>query len=671
MIIGIVAELLRKAYTQFPDYEANCTLQQAEFMTYRVPARQFRDDAFDTDLWERGLQLAHFIYPVRAVALEILRDSLTKLDVQRDREYKRGYWRDKNLKTKIRRITREQGDALQWLIYLESEPHEKCQEHAGSQTVDDMVLRYIKHLAEITTAMSSLYVQIGFQRLLHDYSTPEVRQVYESITGHQPGYAEYRKVKGMLLEKLHTRFKDFLRVYAGERRELRFEACEDQQAWADFVDECLTMFIPWSTVHNCPTITNLGSNWRQLVKFLATLDRLEHQDSRETKHCHVFIDPVCYTEITRTLGIDHRHKRLAIPKFFLNAESNGGRNLRNLEGESRSLSEEERTALTQHLHTQARLRQQISPKLLTIMAHGAVYGKLDLTRSRVHSFEIREGIKLIEIWGEDETSKVLFAAYSIRYRRWQGIARQSAVLPCGPKRQLRLRIIPQPSTEESAGALVQVKFGPSGLLARAEDWITLLDVWSNWPRYAVAGLLLVAGLAMGWIAAKSTFGPQLTARNAQIQQLTKDLAALHGKPGPNGIKAPPRGPSVSVPSVNVTTPTLISRLRPDTTPIREHGEGEHVVSISPGTTLLLLELPVYEQPGTIYRATLSGFLESREIISEDGLTAVQVDGQPVVTFSLPTSLVHNSGDYILHLRARDSSGHLDRVLNFTFYIEIK
>jgi hypothetical protein len=618
-----------------------------------------RNEGVDDDPWEKALQLAYFLLPERAVALNVLREALTKLEVQRTREYKRRYWRDKNMKGMIRRITREQRDALQWLIYLESEVHEKRQEHAGTQTLDDMIVRYVKHLVQITTSMSSLYVQIGLHRLLHDYSTPEVRQVYEWLTGHHPGYAQYRKVKSTLMDNLQTRFKDGIRVVTAERRELKFEVAEQQEAWAGFVDECLVMFVPWSTAQACPTLANLGSRWTRLLEFLSTRGyRFADQDPIETKRCHVFIDPACYGEVTRKLGMDHPHKRLAIPKFYLSANSNGGPTLRRLQGEDRHLSEEERTTLAEHLQAQARLREQISPKLLTFMAHGEVCGQFDLTRSQVHSFEIRHGVKLIEVWGEDVAGKALFAAHTVRYREWQGIAPETALLDLGHETRLWLHITPKPRADEATGALVQVKCVRNGLAARAQDWLASSFAWGKpWPKYAVAGLLLTLGVSIGWIAGKSRSDSAIAQQRAQVEHMRKELATLRSGYQQNAMEATSNAP--------------VFRLVPDKISIREQGKSEPIVTIPPGVALVLLELPIYEQRPLVYRAVLTPFLEAREMISEDGLSTMQVDRRSVVTFALPASLVENNKDYVLHLHSRDALGHPQDLLNFTFYIEKK
>jgi hypothetical protein len=156
----------------------------------------------EEDLLQRGFQLAYFIFPERPQALRILSEAVNKLKTQRGRETRRSYWRDKYLKGRITRITREEADMLQWLIFYESDSHEKEQEGSRQATRESMVLRYIKSLVRMTSAMSSFHVNVGLHRLLHNYSTLEAQRVYESVTDRYLGADEYRRAKSVLMSKL-------------------------------------------------------------------------------------------------------------------------------------------------------------------------------------------------------------------------------------------------------------------------------------------------------------------------------------------------------------------------------------------------------------------------------------------------------------------------------------
>jgi hypothetical protein len=98
----------------------------------------------DQDFLELGFSLAYFIFPERTTALRIFTSALNKLKSKTGQEHKRAYWRDKFLKRRITRITRDDEDTLQWLIYLASDSHEKAQEALSQADNEDMVVRYIK-----------------------------------------------------------------------------------------------------------------------------------------------------------------------------------------------------------------------------------------------------------------------------------------------------------------------------------------------------------------------------------------------------------------------------------------------------------------------------------------------------------------------------------------------
>src|SRR5215467_13685859 len=77
------------------------------------------------ELLQQGFELAYFLIPERAAAIDILARALEKLRVLSRREMKRLYWRDKHAERPVRRIARSDMDMLQWLIMFESEKDER------------------------------------------------------------------------------------------------------------------------------------------------------------------------------------------------------------------------------------------------------------------------------------------------------------------------------------------------------------------------------------------------------------------------------------------------------------------------------------------------------------------------------------------------------------------
>ena len=212
------------------------------------------------ELLQRGFELAYFLIPDRVTAIDILTRALEKIRARSRREMKRLYWRDKHAERPVRRIARSDMDMLQWLIMFEAEQDERAQERAGSISSAGMAIRYIKHLIQITTALSSFYVNVGVSRLLHNYSTSEAQRVYEMLTSRFLGPDEYRRAKSALMDKMSERFAGFLKIARVDHGELRFETSDNQERWVDAVSDSLSVFTPWSTQGHCAQFVSVNGN---------------------------------------------------------------------------------------------------------------------------------------------------------------------------------------------------------------------------------------------------------------------------------------------------------------------------------------------------------------------------------------------------------------------------
>ena len=174
-----------------------------------------------------------------------------------------------------------------------------------------MVVRYVKHLAQVTTGSSSFHVNVGFNRLLLD----EVQQLYELATVRYPASEEYRKAKGKLLNQLAARFERFLRVRTGQYGELQFEAHEAHERWLRLVEECLEMFSPWNAGESC---LQDGSELREAASRPSgrASGSPPAPDRLETNRCHWFMHSTCCGRLVEQLGFDPPRERLAVPRFL-------------------------------------------------------------------------------------------------------------------------------------------------------------------------------------------------------------------------------------------------------------------------------------------------------------------------------------------------------------------
>jgi hypothetical protein len=600
------------------------------------------------DLLERGFQLAYFIFPSRPQAVRILRGAINKLKAQRGRESRRAYWRDKYLKRGITRIAREEGDMLQWLIFYESDPYEREQEASRQSLLKDMVLRYIKSLVRITSAMSSFHVNIGLHRLLHNYSTTETQQVYESITDRYLGADEYRRAKGVLMSKLEERFGAMLKTCRTQHGEVRFESSDQQARWADLVDLCLKAFTPWSTCNACPVPSNFEGSEQKLPSQLSGKGASDaDQNQIELNRCHAFIDPVCYGRLVRGLSIEPPGERLDLPRFFM--EMTDSSNHPDLPPQPPQLSAEERKAIADDASTQAERRQKAAPTMLIVVVDGKERAHLDLAHTTGRQFEIDEGAELVEIWTEYQGEPLLLATHKIAYADAQGFAPANFSLRFKDRAELVLQISGAAKAQEGPRtATILLTYHPARGEERLASW------WHTAPKFALASAALIA---LGWFLGMSAHRMAFT-----VQPTPPEF--VH--------KSPPQPLPTATLSVTATTYEVPAtyRLVSDDASTRGSGNSDAPsVVVPPHPVLVHLELPIAAADASkLFRSALKPFLKNEEILIENRLRAHRgAAGVTIVTFSLPSTLLEADADYTVDLRSHSSRGELEELNTYTFH----
>ncbi len=595
--------------------------------------------------WEHAFQLAFFIIPDRATALEVTGSAIEKLGSQRSRERRRIYWRGRNKKLRIRRISRPDQDTLQWLIYLESEAYEKKQEQCDDLTEIEMVIRYVKHLVQLTTGASSFYVNVGLNRLLRSYSTPEVQQIYEFTTEHYPASEEYRKVKGRLMNALIARFDRFLRVQTSEYRELRFEPHQDQKRWFKIVDECLESFTPWSSRRACLEqcvdlqIGEPGTGvWHPNFS--------NHADEIETNRCHWFMHTPCYGELAKKLAFDTPQERLCVPQFSIRENNEPDDPLNTIRRQTGPLSEDEMTALRDRIDSGEAKRRQ-TPQLLKIVAHGTVRAHLNPYLNERRQFDIPEGTKLLEVHSEVNGADVTLATHWIDYTECTGMAAGDYTIALKDKRELLLTVVPASSDgKEEGGAVVLVEArSASALIGWFHRIAAFFETRKNFLGYAFASALFGC---LGWLAGTAHY----KSGKIPVQQTTAQTA----------------GNTVPQQQSPVATHRIPTYLLASGVPSLRGTENakEAIVTFAPDSPLVMLDLSVSEFMKKSYRATLSDFVDDQELLREDALTSHKKNGGWIVEFAVPSAVVTNDSHYLVTLASIDSGGKATPVSRFLF-----
>jgi len=579
-------------------------------------------------LQERAFQLSYFVLMDRSRARECLARALEKLAVQRSREKRRAYWRGRKKDLTIRRISRPAEDTLQWLVCLEAEVWEKEQESQGGPTEADMVVRYVKHLAQMTTGNSSFHVNVGFNRLLRNYSTSEVQQIYELATVRYPASEEYRKAKGRLLNQLATRFGRFLRTRTGQYGELQFETHEAPERWTRLVEDCLDVFAPWSAHQSCLAGGPAGHS----VGPSPTPDRLE------TNRCHWFMHSTCCGRLVEQLGFDPPPERLAVPRFLHHDGGDPGSHPATPERRTEPLSNDETRALYERMISAAAAGQAIALLPLKILAHGKVCATFDPRRNEHLRFEIPEATRLLEIWSDTRDESRILATHWIDHDEDSHFLAGDYTIALQGGRQLALSVMPASQAGEPPGArayaTLESRSAPS-----LQQRLRAVGSWFGEPgtvlRPTLAALVFVA---VGVLSSSLYFERRLSEDHIVIQRMTQEMDTRRA-----AIRSPEPTPAR-------TPAQTIARyaFKSESSNLRGTGSaGEPMVTFAPGDSLVVLALPVNSNERGTYRVTLSTFPQERERLSETALEPVKRGGQWLVEFALPAALVEGDTHYLL------------------------
>src|SRR5258708_2104543 len=454
-----------------------------------------------TDLLEKGLQLACFVSSDRSTAIEILIGAIEKLKVECRRQKRRFYWRFKHPTHPTRFITRKDSDTLQWLIMFESELYEKQQERNVMGSLRNMIIRYVKYLVRVATSMSSFYVAVGVNRLLYDYSTSETQSAYEMLTQRFLGADQYRRAKSTLMKSVQQHFGGLLRTCKTHHGEIRFEPDDDQKRWLGLAMECLTFFTPWSTEALCSQLAAAATNTMKFsLDTLAISPEKGDRNGIEVSCCHILIEPVCNRRLVRELAFDPPETKLALPRFFMNKNSE----IQDGDGDQRGrgapeLSHDERALIAERLELTDARRRRVQPSFLDVVVDGIKIVRLDLKQKGPINFKLKEGGEVVEIRGGDECGQLLLANHLIPYAEdsFQS-AKKTVMINCG---KLDLAVSPSmDSSNSTPRAALTLKYSPNFQLARPDAmWRIVRQSWRPITSYAATGLATaVIGWGLSW-----------------------------------------------------------------------------------------------------------------------------------------------------------------------------
>ena len=192
---------------------------------------------------------------------------------------------------------------LQRLVLKESERWERLDEEAQGYQPDGskLLVRYVKHLVQISMVRNLFHVTIAICRLLYRYSTRETLLIYDRLSldadcASDDSYLRARKK--VLLGEMQQRFGPWLDFYRGARGEVVVRATPANPRQVALVERALGRLKPWRT--RCPAV-----------------QRARDGECPEMVQIHRLLHPPCFEALTRDLGLPDPALRLHVPCFRL------------------------------------------------------------------------------------------------------------------------------------------------------------------------------------------------------------------------------------------------------------------------------------------------------------------------------------------------------------------
>ena len=357
---------------------------------------------------ERAFELALFLLEDRAAALDAATRALARLRVTVVAQERRSAYvpRGRRGADGVPRATRTRVSVsdvqlLQRLVYLETDADERRQEEAGAAGEAVLTRRFVKHLVRCALRRNSFYVALGMSRLLHRYSTAEAQDLYSLLLqdpGRVPDDCYYRARRGQLIDELRERFGDRLTLVVGPRGEQRFESCENPQAWAPLVRDCLERLTPWDST--CALPLDFDARATELPRFAFEGSDPDGEHPVEVDRIHALLHPPCFRRLARSLRLSPPDACLDVPRFA--SPAGGGAPPRGPQEGASVLTDDEWQQARDRLRGGAAARGERGG-VLYVSVDGGPRRRLDLERGGELSFSTSPLSERVDFEGEDGT----------------------------------------------------------------------------------------------------------------------------------------------------------------------------------------------------------------------------------------------------------------------------
>ena len=140
---------------------------------------------YKDDWLDKAFQLAFFLHGQREKAKTIALNAMNKLETASNAQFKRYYYtptgRAEHSRATRSRVSLNDLQLLQRLVFVESEIFEREEEAAEKTSEKNLLKFFIKHLVRISLKRNSFYVTLAVSRILHNYGTADAMEIYNIV----------------------------------------------------------------------------------------------------------------------------------------------------------------------------------------------------------------------------------------------------------------------------------------------------------------------------------------------------------------------------------------------------------------------------------------------------------------------------------------------------------
>lgn len=501
----------------------------------------------ETHLFESAFQLAYWIHVNKEIAFFIAEDAVDGLPTILNKQKKnrkpsaqlRGFFRWSERTRPIRKTVRlNDRQMLQWLVLKESESWERRTERGEGPYIpdeEDMIVRYIKHLALISTKRDSFYITLAVGSLLHQFDRRETRLFFDILTQSDSARMKDTNYIGKqrleVLGRISERFDGLIETTNKPSEEKQFVTQPITGSILNLVRESLNRFTPWDTSCVIPhafEITDIAG----LYLSEPNLDENEEEIIAKNR-IHTVMHPRCFSllcerlskyvaslpreDLDRRCNYDSLQKRLAVPKFFgFSHPSQRGNRF-----QSPDLSGEDYIRLRRTLDARGHRRKTFIPETISVYADNQLIRAFDSRVEKHANLLVRADSSFIEIRGEDRSGELVLATLPLSEEIIHNNFKQTISLSRGQKvtishsriegkdsvNQLRLKVC------YSDPIILRSLYRPldltSAIFKENNQVLSKLSLSRVWVSVGAISALIMA-LSIGWLTlSPSTLPPRV------------------------------------------------------------------------------------------------------------------------------------------------------------------